>query len=258
MLPALPRTDILSVSPDAEAIDIWAVDFNKSKVPFGIGVYCFYDPTTNQARYIGSGCGQDFAIGTPSGLWLRIKTYRWPKKIRPEKTGLIGQLVREQGLLLKVWLTHSEGDARKYESDAVKKHKPDLNKHNAGHQTPETVRERIRAQIRASGERRKQRIIYEPDAERICLGPCGLVKKCREFSKHPRMKYGVYSVCKPCKAAQARVERQPPDYPAAPPGKVCTKCGSAGPFQRDKSRKDGLSYRCIGCLSHVVQSTPTS
>ena len=205
MLPELPDTDVTQHHPDAEAIDIWAATFSKTIVPRGIGVYCFYDPRTGDPKYIGSGCASDPARD-PSGIWLRIKTYRWPRKNRVEKTGLVSQLIRERHLLLKVWLTRSEGDARKYEVDAIAKYSPELNRLAAGHQTLETTRERIRASVRASGERRKERITYDPEAERCCTA-CGVVKKCADFSKHPRMALGVYNECKLCKAAKARQAR---------------------------------------------------
>jgi hypothetical protein len=244
MLPKLQDTDLLAHPPDASGLDIWAPGFRKASLPEGIGVYCFYDPISGAPIYIGSACGspQPWA-GT--GLWLRIQTYVHPRKNRREKTERVGLAVKERGLLLKVWLTQTEGDAHKYETDAIVKHRPELNVKNAGHMSFEAKQERVRAGLRAAGERRKQRIVYEPDAERLCLGPCGLTKKCREFSRHPRRKFGVDSICKLCKAAAVRKGPRPHNYAPTPIGKTCRRCGGSGPFHRDRSRKDGLSLYCV-------------
>lgn len=122
MLPALPVTDLMLTTPDAEGLNMWAIDFGRKSIPEGIGVYCFYDPKTGSPSYIGSGCA---VHSNGVGVWRRILQYRRePNQTTCKHDRRIGQAVREQGLLLKVWLVASDGDARKYEMDAIAKYQP--------------------------------------------------------------------------------------------------------------------------------------
>jgi len=201
VLPKLPDTDVLQTPPDVTGIDITSPAFTRSALPPGPGVYCFYDPVTNEPIYIGSGCS--LTGHNPAGLWLRLKWYRKPRK-HDRKAAVILELAKERKVLLKAWLTASGGDALKYESDAIIKYRPRLNRN--GTMTREQAREKIRVRNRASGERRKRRYTYEPEEKRICTA-CGRARKCKLFSRHPRMRFGVYSICKECHAKQEEQRR---------------------------------------------------
>jgi len=205
MLPALPVIDLLSVQPDADGLDIWAEDFDRNSVPAGIGVYCFYDPTTGMPHYIGSGCAIH-ANGV--GVWRRILDYRkGPKQFVAAHNRRIGEAVRTLGLRLKVWLVASNGDARKYEMDAIAKYRPSLNKVGADDPTQTLEAERAQAQACHDRSRAKWLGVYDPNAVKPC-SRCKTPKKCSEYRRCDGFPFGVHRACKTCeKLSRAQIKQ---------------------------------------------------
>ena len=124
MLPDLEVTDIFQHTPDGEGFQILEDGFGVRSMPRGMGVYCLYHPASGKPMYIGSGCGVDPHGRKGSSLFLRLKLYRRPKGSHDTK---VHDAIKSDGLLLRVWLTNKEGDARKYESDAIQLYQPPLN-----------------------------------------------------------------------------------------------------------------------------------
>lgn len=170
MLPKLPETDVMSAVPDVSGVDIWSDGFSKNCVPEGIGVYCFYEPDTDTPIYIGSACASP-QPWNGTGLWLRIREYRYKRRSRNDKTERLGQIVRDRHLLLRVWLTQTEGDAHKYETDAIARHQPELNIKNAGHVSFEEkqIASELQTEPSASGVSSASSMSPMPSAD--ALGP---------------------------------------------------------------------------------------
>src|SRR3990172_282941 len=127
MLPKLPDTDVESICPDADEVDIWREGFSWFEIPDSAGVYCFYDADTKEVLYIGSACARS-NDGTQRGLRMRGQFYRsfWARKhSAPVRKVLEARKVRR--ILFRCWKACSAGDARKYECDAIERLKPLLN-----------------------------------------------------------------------------------------------------------------------------------
>lgn len=203
MLPQLPDTDLLRQVPDVEGLYIFAEGFGIHSVPRGLGVYCFYDPTTNEPKYIGSGCGRDTHGRKNCGLFLRIQLYRRPRHAHDLK---IHRAVKDSGLLLKVWVAANEADARKYESDAIRLHMPALNVVGCVRESAEETRQRVNKHVRQMRLQRIARTTYDPDRVRICTD-CARPKKCSEFRKCRGKTLHTHSTCRQCEAQVRKRER---------------------------------------------------
>lgn len=199
MLDALPETDIFQHPPDVDRVDIFGPKrFSVKMLPKGRGVYCFYVPTTGELVYIGSACGTE--RGNPdSGIALRMKLYRGLKTGEQK----VREVARQEGLLLKVWLTHSEADARKYESDAIRKYKPRLNVVGTRELSKEDQRSLNRARLRKDRIKRLNRsdVHYDSAAIRVCTR-CEEDKPCAAFRRCKGKSMGTHAVCRDCEAAE--------------------------------------------------------
>jgi hypothetical protein len=197
MLPCLPDTDIFQHVPDAEGIALLAEDYTINTVPPGMGVYCLYHPVTGDIVYIGAGCGIDTQGGSNRGLHMRLKLYRQPRGPHDHK---IRDAVRTEGLLLKIWLTSTAGDAFKYETDAIRLYQPRLNVVGCRGRTAEE--DRIRRKI-LNQNKTKVRWTYDPEAEKRC-GRCKFPKTCKDFRRNAGKKLAVVDTCRECEQNSRR------------------------------------------------------
>ena len=201
MLPALPIIDLLSLPPDGD-IDLF-VPLSKRLIPNADGVYCFYDPTSGQPRYIGSACGHPLSY-KDAGLKLRARDYS--RSPNPTRSSEVAQIARKDGLRFKWWLTHSDGDARKYEIDAIQKYQPDINVFSKRKPQTEASRRKYLEQRWAVNQRQIKKWQLEPyDPER--LNHCRICKKdlpCKDFHRSSQGRHGVQNRCKVCRSKEAK------------------------------------------------------
>jgi hypothetical protein len=194
MLPVLQKTDIFLTSPDVSGINIFSAGFSTKSIPKGVGVYCFYDPPTGVPHYIGSGGSHDF--GSKGGVRQRMLDYRTSTSKHAQ-----GMRVRiaTEGLRLKVWLTTSIGDARKYEHDAIDLYQPCMNAAGCRRESEQNFRKRNNEKQRAFTLRRKETQVFNPSALRHC-NKCHLPKTCVEFRRNSYKLLGTVETCKVCEA----------------------------------------------------------
>lgn len=193
----------MATPPDVEGVAIWAEDFDRSVIPSKIGVYCFYDPQTLIPEYIGSGCS---IHASSSGLWRRILQYCGGRGVC-KHDARIGQVVRDRRLLLKVWLASSSGDAKKYETDALARYKPSLNK--VGTDDPASTVAREVAQFRKYNDESRAKWLgfYDPEIEKKC-SQCKLPKKCSEYRRMNGYPFGVKRACKVCEKVRRKSKQR--------------------------------------------------
>ncbi len=196
MLPKLPDTDLFSQIPDAEGIDLWAEDFTWDLIPSAYGCYAFYDDNTAEVLYVGSACAFS-NDASQKGLRMRLRFYRGrgPKQ---RVTSTIEKVRAERArrtLLLRCWITGSIGDARKYEHDALEKHKPTLNWIGTRQITQKAHRQRKQEWLK--NYKRKRRV-YDPKAPKRCP-KCKMTKECGAFHRSSYTRMGVKSQCKTCR-----------------------------------------------------------
>jgi hypothetical protein len=161
-----------------------------------MGVYCLYHPLTLEVWYIGSGCGVDPTGRIGSGLRLRLKLYRYPKGSHDHK---VHDAIKANGLLVKAWVAPNQGDAHKYESDAIHKYQPPLNVVGCRILSEEEAKVRDRAKCKAKRIKRTQEQVYNPDLPKKC-GRCKLPKLCRDFRRSAGMPLAVVGTCKKCES----------------------------------------------------------
>lgn len=194
MLPQLSVIDIFEFQPDAVGINILTTDFGINSLPKGMGVYCFYDSITGIPVYIGSGCGVNTSGKHGYGLYLRMKGYLKPKNKHDNK---IKEMIKFNNLLLKVWITQTDGDARKYEMDAIDKYKPKFNIIGCKRKTEEEIRQQEKIRNQKKRHDRKLNQPYDPERIRHCKR-CDTPKKCSEFRRSAGKILATHSVCKQC------------------------------------------------------------
>ena len=227
MVPKLPETDLLTHEPDIKGIDIWDKNFVLGQIPASFGCYAFVDARTKEVLYIGSAT-TDYDLNSSIGLRCRIAFYK-RAILEPQKASATVRKIVLTGanrrLLLNVWICHTTGDAKKYEDDALRKHKPILNTHSKSAVTHEEHLARKRTYARNYMLRHTGRP-YNPDAERQCT-KCRKTKKCSEFPRSKFKKLGVKQVCKECnRLSWENMET-----------KTCSVCGKAKKFYGDSCIK---------------------
>jgi hypothetical protein len=159
-----------------------------------MGVYCLYHPLTLEVWYIGSGCGIDPTGRIGSGLRLRLKLYRYPKGSHDHK---VHDAIKTNGLLVKAWLTPNQGDAHKYESDAIQKYQPPLNVVGCRVLSEDEAKARDSAKSKAKRIKRVQEQVYNPNLPKKC-GRCKTPKFCRDFRRSAGMPLAVVGTCRVC------------------------------------------------------------
>lgn len=193
MLVNLPQTDLLSIKPDIDNLDIWQ-QFDINQIPaFKIGCYAFYT-TDGIIVYIGSARAMS-AHSSMSGLKYRIRAYRGIKSYPSTSTvDKIRKVNHETPLLMRLWFCDSIGDTLKYEADAILKHKPALNIVGVCRRSrQEMLKKHSERSLKTSSKYN----FYDPDKLKVC-SKCHIEKRCTEFSRHKRTKWGVRSQCKLC------------------------------------------------------------
>jgi hypothetical protein len=81
---------------------------------------------------------------------------------------------------------------------------------------------------------------------------CNIEKDITEFNKQKGGKYGVISLCKPCKNAYKKAHRSTLNNPRSTEPKECTMCHEikdAEHFYSHKNNSDGLCSHCKACDS---------
>jgi hypothetical protein len=194
MLPQLSETDIFLHAPDVEGVDLLAEDYTRKQIPKGMGVYCLYHPLTLEVWYIGSGCGIDPTGRIGSGLRLRLKLYRYPKGSHDHK---VHDAIKANGLLVKAWITSNQGDAHKYESDAIQRCQPVLNVVGCRILSDDEAKAKESAKSKAKRAKRVREQVYNPDLPKKC-GRCKFPKLCRDFRRSAGMPLAVVGTCKKC------------------------------------------------------------
>ncbi len=197
MLASLPETDLLSEEPDADGIDLWADNFSWDSIPGSYGCYAFYDPKVNETVYIGSACAVSHDVAQ-RGLRMRLRFYRG-RGTRNKPTSTIQKVRNEYAkrkLLLRCWISENIGDCRKYEHDAIEKHKPLLNWIGTRSVTYEEHKDRKRKRSQQYRDRMAG-TQYNPNKKKRCPH-CKKTKKCSEYAKNRFKKLGVKSHCKQC------------------------------------------------------------
>ena len=207
MLTTLPSTDLLLCTPDAEGIQLFGDSFSWEQVPKGVGCYAFYHPETGDTWYVGSACATSQEAAS-CGVRARLRCYRGRgERDNPTKTVLsMRHACREHGLLLRVWIAGSEGDARKYEADAIAIHGPRLNIHGNRRMTSEEHRLRRNTYARNSA-RRKPPQSYDGKAMKTC-SRCNVSKPCSSFHRHMYTRLGVCAWCRACTCEDRRLKRE--------------------------------------------------
>lgn len=208
MIPKLPDTDLLSHPPDVDGLDIFSESFIRTQVPSAIGCYAFYYADTGSVAYIGSTC----SVG-PDGNGFRLRLPFYYGRGTNEKPTSTVVKVREENsrrkLLLRCWACHSPGDCRKYEEDALRKHKPPLNFFGA--KTKEWTEESIKLHklklSRKAAAKRKLESDYDPTKVINCR-TCKIPKLSTQFKKTPYRRFGVDTQCNQCRS-EINLRRSP-------------------------------------------------
>lgn len=201
MLNPLPTVDLLQCVSDADEIDLWSDSFRWNTIPAAIGCYAFYDLFNNQVVYVGSACaGHDSPANV--GLRMRLRFYkgRGPSDKPTATIVKVREHAKTNVVRLRCWVAASPGDARKYEEDTIRIHKPILNYIGTRALTVDEDRMRKAGWARNRLDRLRERgdLDYDPQRERCCTH-CGVIKPCSQFKRNASKLYGVIAVCRVCK-----------------------------------------------------------
>lgn len=100
----------------------------------------------------------------------------------------------------------------------------------------------------------------EPTVDRKVCKLCGNVKPAEEFYRNRTNADGLFGKCKKCSDSQAEANRKPRvRHNVSEPTvteKECTKCGIVKvqtEFNRDKTKADGLQFRCKACVHEYMR-----
>ncbi len=201
MLTPLPAVDLFKCVPDVDGIDLWGDAFSWDLIPASIGCYAFYNDATGEVVYVGSACaGYDSPANI--GLRMRLRFYkgRGPSEKPSATVAKVRDYAKTNVARLRCWVATSPGDARKYEEDTIRLHRPILNWIGTRNLTGDEDRQRKAswAKNRLNRLRECGQLSYDPSRPRRCTR-CNIDKPSSQFKRNASKLYGVIAVCKSCK-----------------------------------------------------------